>query len=340
MSEALEPIAPREAFEMFLDHQAPRATEETVRSYRYRLKLFVEWCEDETEGDVQNLNTLTGRSLQRYEAYRRGQDVAVTTLKNELSTLRKFLEYAASIEGVTTDLQEKILIPSVSSEDGSDDVLLRRDRAEAILEYFRRYEYASRRHALLEVTWHTGIRMGALRGLDLEDFNPTERYLELRHTPETDTPLKNKSEGERVVALSDAVAGVLEDYVDVQREAVVDDHGRAPLFATTNGRPDRTTLRREFYEATRPCLYTTCPHNRDPEDCRAMEHGGASRCPSSRSPHQVRTGSITHQLNEGVPVDTVSERVNASRRVLEEHYDIRSPVERMENRRDHLEVLE
>jgi hypothetical protein len=41
----------------------------------------------------------------------------------------------------------------------------------------------------------------------------------------------------------------------------------------------------------------------------------------------------------GIPPDVVSERVNATREVIELHYDERTDVERMEARRSHLEVL-
>ncbi|PSQ49959.1 hypothetical protein BRD19_02380 [Halobacteriales archaeon SW_7_65_23] len=90
-----------------------------------------------------------------------------------------------------------------------------------------------------------------------------------------------------------------------------------------------------MYQATVPCLHTDCPHGRKRETCEFLEdsYNNASKCPSSRSPHQVRTGSITWQRNCGVPADVVSRRVNSSVRVIEEHYDKPDEVEEMEKRR-------
>lgn len=87
------------------------------------------------------------------------------------------------------------------------------------------------------------------------------------------------------------------------------------------------------YQATQPCLHSPCPHGREREDCQYTERPHASKCPSSRSPHKIRIGSITWQLNIGFPPEVVAERVNASIEVIEQHYDKESPHERMEQRR-------
>lgn len=60
MSDELQPLAPREAMEMWLDRQRSEKSEATVQSYYYRIKQFVEWCERQ---GIENLNTLSGRSV-------------------------------------------------------------------------------------------------------------------------------------------------------------------------------------------------------------------------------------------------------------------------------------
>ena len=47
----------------------------------------------------------------------------------------------------------------------------------------------------------------------------------------------------------------------------------------------------------------------------------------------MRTGSITWQRNQGVPADVVAKRVNASVRVIEQHYEKPDKREEMEKRR-------
>jgi len=59
----------------------------------------------------------------------------------------------------------------------------------------------------------------------------------------------------------------------------------------------------------------------------------SSKCPSSRSPHAVRTGSITFHRNRGFEKADVARRVNASMRTIERHYDKAGRREELETRR-------
>jgi len=169
------------------------------------------------------------------------------------------------------------------------------------------------------------MRRSAARSLDIDDYDPEEQYLEVRHRPESDTPIKNGIDGERFIGLSGWLCQLLEDWLLDPRPDVTDNYGREPLLATQYGRPSRTTIPKYAYRWSRPCAYgAECPHGRSPEDCEATEQGHASKCPSSISPHAIRRGSITHHLKEDIPETAVSGRANVSQRVLEQHYDRRT----------------
>lgn len=218
--------------------------------------------------------------------------------------------------------------------------MLETDDAEAMLAYLERYEYASINHVTATLLWHTMLRMGSVRALDVEDYDPEEQSLRLRHRPSTDTPLKNKQEGERIIAVSGEVCLVLDDWIHEQRPEVTDDHGRNPLLTTRNGRVAKTTLRTYCYQMTRPCKYGQgCPHDRDTADCAALETSGASKCPSSVSPHPFRRGAITHYLQSDVPATVVGDRANVTSDVIDQHYDQRSQKEKMEQRRGYLDDI-
>jgi integrase len=190
---------------------------------------------------------------------------------------------------------------------------------------------------VLELLGHTGIRLGSLVALDLDDYDPEEQRLELRHRPEADTGLKNGNEGERLVALGPYVCEVLDDWIDRQRPGVTDDNGRDPMLTTQHGRLSGTTVRETVYKATRPCYYgDDCPHNRNPDECEGADYGSYSRCPSSVSPHSIRRGSITHHLSEDVPEKVVSDRMNVGQDVLDKHYDKRDEEVKVEQRRDYI----
>lgn len=169
---------------------------------------------------------------------------------------------------------------------------------------------------------------------DLDDENPG---IEFHHRPEQDTPLKNGEKGERWNAISPQVARVLEDYIDGPRHDVTDEYGRDPLITTSHGRSAATTIRNQLYAVTRPCWYgKECPHNEDPDTCEYTRFKRASKCPSSRSPHDVRSGRVTAYRLKDVPKRIVSDRLNASESILSKHYDRRGEREKSEQRRDYL----
>lgn len=79
--------------------------------------------------------------------------------------------------------------------------------------------------------------------------------------------------------------------------------------------------------------HSPCRHDRERESCEFVQRDKASKCPSTRSQHRIRTGSIGWQLDIGIPPWVVAERVDATIDVIEEHYDKVSPRNRMERRR-------
>lgn len=324
-------LSPRDAWQRYIDRRRPESTNHSARSYYYSLKLFVEWCEE------QHLDTVaefTGWTFESYETKRSGDGLAPITLRREMQTLKQFVEYLERIEAVDQGLSEKVHVPNVDPEDESSDKKLPREQAIGLLKHYRRTEPASRRHAVLEVFWHVGCRLGALRGLDVRDYYPDEQFIEFRHRPDTGTPLKNKLDGERPVALPDPVVETVDRYLRSSNYwEKHDECGRKPLFASRQGRPGHNTVRTWMYEATLPCNFTACPHDRDPDECDWTKRNQSSKCPSSRSPHQIRTGSITWQLDRGVPPEVISARANVAVKTLKKHYDKASARERMERRR-------
>lgn len=87
------------------------------------------------------------------------------------------------------------------------------------------------------------------------------------------------------------------------------------------------TVRRSLYKLTRPCEQgVDCPDDREPKACEAAQNRHASKCPFCRSSHPIRRGSFMHQLDQGVPKEILSDRVDVSKPVLDKHYDRRSEV--------------
>lgn len=324
-------LSPRDAVERWLDRKRVELADATVRDYGYRLGQFVEWCE---ERGVESVRDLSGWELDSYEQFRRRNDVAAVTLSNELTTLRQLIEYCERIELVEDGLAGKIEVPSIDEEDEVSDKKLEADAAEGLLSAFRDSpDYASREHVFLEIAWYTSARVGAIRSLDVGHFDREQRTVRFVDRPKHGTPLKNANDGERIVGLPEPATAVVSEWVDYNRPPAADEYGREPLLATEEGRPVTSTLRDWCYYATTPCRYRDCPHGEVQHSCDWFARTEASRCPSTVSPHRVRTGSMTWQRSQGVPIEVVAKRANASPEVIRKHYDHPTQQEDFEQRR-------
>ena len=328
-------LDPRDAVHRYLRRRQSDASDQSIDGWWYRFKLFVEWCESV---GIESVSELHGYDFDEYYETR-ATDVKPVTLEGEMWTLTMFVRYLEQIEAVKDGLAESVQIPDVDDEDRSDNTQLIDEAALALIQYYRNDEaaYGTRDHVYLELMWTIGSRKGGIRALDVRDVHPDEGYVEFFHRPETDTPLKRKSDGERPAALMDGTTEVLKYYLRHHREDVHDEHGRQPLLASARGRPAVTTLTSWAYSATLPCLHGPCPHGKDPNECQWTEFAHASKCPSSRAPHQVRTGSITWQLNLGLPPEVVAERVNADLETIKNHYDKATEDEKRHRRRRRME---
>ncbi|WP_436347079.1 tyrosine-type recombinase/integrase [Natronorubrum sp. FCH18a] len=334
---SLKPTPPHEAKNRFLNDKKPGVTKKTIKNYRTTLRQFCDWLDEQ---NLTDLNELDSELIQRYKEHRLSK-VKVITARQDMMTVKQFIEFCEHIAAVPRGMADMVRIPQTSENDEICDDLLTRDEALELLEFLEKYEYATNRHITLLILWKTGMRMSGLRALDLEDFDGGRPALKLRHRPITGTLLKNKEKSERDVLITSEVADVLRDYIDNNRNDVTDEHDRKPLLTSKSGRVVETTIQRYVYTATRPCYYNggECPFDRKPEDCEAMSWNASCKCPGSVSPHALRRGYVTAARNAGQPKDVTGERVNMSDKVLDKHYDKGSSAEKAERRRKHIKNI-
>lgn len=319
---------PNRLAELFIkDRESEKATA-TIYKNRDHLNQFTDWCD---ANGIDSVRELDGADCLEYKFHLR-ESKADSTIRNHFSTLRTFFKFCRRIDATETGqkLASKLETPDFSKGELSRDDMMEFSEVERLLEYLQKFEYGTVRHAMFVVFWHTGCRRGALRGLDLADYNPLKRrehgeyaVIEFNHRPETDTPLKNKEAGEREVMVWPEYAEVIEDYIEVNRPDTEDEYGRNPLFPSPNGRYHKSNVQAMMYALTRPCHYSNqCPHDRDPNECEAAYYEKASKCPSSFSPHPLRRTAITYHLDQSNwTYEGASGRFNVSVDVLKEHYD-------------------
>lgn len=316
-----------DATERFLGRKRGGLAEATVREYGYRLRRFHEYCEEEgieVVGDIHPLD------FDDYLAYREQADVSPITIQSQFKTIRKWIEFLESLGAVDDGLADAVPRPEIPKGAEISETKLDVKDGDALIRFYRDSDqhYGSVQHAILEIIWFTGARLGAVRALDLGDVWLDDNALAFRHRPETDTPLKNGPDGERVVAISQSTSDALRAYADRNRYSNRDDYGRLPFITSAFGRPGTNAIRNWTYQATQPCVRTDCPHEKQRSTCRWTKSNHASKCPSSRSPHEVRTGAITRMLNRSTK-DRVSFRANTSQFA---HYDMADELQKLEHR--------
>lgn len=330
-------LTPTEAAERFIRKRENKNSEKTVRSYRNRLATFLAWAEDQ---EIETIDDLDGWLLDEYERHLEERGDAQITVKGKMVALSQLLQYCATIEVVDDDLPEKVDLPTPSKDEETSDELLAAEDARLLLEFFRNStrQRGTAPHVTLELLWHVGGRISCFRALDLDDWDPDARVLKFRDRKHT--PLKDGENHERNVLVSEPVAEAIDLWIARERPRKRDDHGRKPLLSTTHGRATDTTVRCWSYLATQPCLHKACPHNRERRSCEYTERSKSSQCPSSRSPHAIRTGSITWQLNCGIDYVKVAKRVAASPETIRRYYDKPDLEDELERRRPDTEDLD
>ena len=330
-------VEPDIAVSDFMKERQGEVSESTHRNYQYTLELLVEFCENE---GIEYVNDLNGYNLKKWKLWRQDHDIGKVTLKNNLSTLRVFIKWCEDAELVDPNVHDRISLPDLSDDEQVSHEMMGEEQVEHTLAYLEKYEYATLRHALFQFIWHTASRMGTVRAIDLDDYHSKRQYVEIRHRPETGTPLKNSGKAERQVNLSGETCDVLDDYVEIHRKPMDSEARREPLFTTGHGRISTTTIRKNMYALTRPCHVTNeCPHDREIADCEAAEYTLASRCPSSLSPHPLRRTALTYHIEQDWPKDKLAERGNVSVDVLNKHYDESREEKNRMNRKGYLDNL-
>jgi len=334
----LESVTPAEAVQLYLKDREAEISKSTIYEHKTRLRRFVEWAD---KNGIKDTATLTRQTLFRYKAHRT-EEVAPTTLENEMRTVRLFVRFCENFGCCPEGIAASITIPSAPKSKRSRDEQLTPDRAEKILDYLDTYQYCSFQHVLFAFMWKLGARIGGIRALDVEDFHessPDGPYIEFVHRPETGTPLKNGWKSARKPPIREPLASLVEDFLEARRPPVTDVHGRRPLLATKQGRPAKTTIQRNIYALTRPCVYDDdCPHEREISECTAAARkNNASKCPPSRSPHTLRRGRATEASNNGMPEEMVCDRMDMTPEVFREHYRQSTEEDKRKLQREYLD---
>lgn len=350
-------VTAQELLDLYLQDQRPDMNGSTARSHRSRLSFWVEWFEDET--DYKYVDEINRTDILQFKQWRfvteedakdddndlTEDDIHATiTISTQMDTLRRLLHWGERYDLLEDDLHVAAESPDT---DDSDDIAHRYvdpQHVKDALDYLQTYEWGQRQTVVLALCWETAMRRSAVVALDVEDWNRPDDgdkgYLTIRSRPEQGTRLKNDDGGERDVAVRAEIADIIDAWIDGPRPVVTDDHGREPLITTQHGRISEGCVQTDIYDALKPeRIGEECSCEPTDGTCHANGKSDAYRCEDSEGPHAVRSTSITYHLNQGWPLQYVSDRADCSEKTIRKHYDEATQQEQMERREEFLDNL-
>jgi site-specific recombinase XerD len=103
----LEPLAPTKAKKLYLESRADELADRSLELYEKHVGSFVKWCD---ENGIENMNGVTARCVHEYRLHI-ADGFAQSTLSIYLSTVRQFIKFCESIDGVVGGTSEKVVLP-------------------------------------------------------------------------------------------------------------------------------------------------------------------------------------------------------------------------------------
>ncbi len=256
-----------------------QASPHTVRSYTSDLMQFHSHLTTDTKGKprqeppLDQIDNLTIREFLGF-LYRTGNKKS--SVARKLATLRSFLKYVSS-KGVVHG-NAAALVASPRQEKRLPDYLMV-DVVERLIESPDTASPLGKRdRAILELLYASGLRVGELVALELQDLNMEEQILRVL----------GKGRKERLVPFGGAAHTALEDYLGVRIElATRRDPARSGSAVFLNFRGGRLSSRSVAKIVAR---YAN----------QLIERSGAH-------PHTLRHTFATHMLNAGADLRVIQE---------------------------------
>lgn len=262
-----------EAFGKYLAGERARS-EHTVRAYLADVRSLLAYGASEGVTDLPGIELGT---LRRWLGAQSEAGAARSTLARRSATARSFTAWALREELISTDPSLRLKAPK--KEKSLPGVL----QAQQLTRLLAKLEEAAqegaplavRNRAMVELLYATGIRVGELAGMDVDDLNPDRRTLRVI----------GKGNKERTVPYGVPAAVAMDDWLRRGRPRLAQEHSGAALFLGSRGnRVDQRQVRAVVKDL--------------------LEALGDT---SATGPHALRHSAATHLLDGGADLRAVQE---------------------------------
>lgn len=270
-----------EAFVRHLRHERGRS-ENTVRAYRRDVESLLGSLGADSETTTQDaMGALDLAALRGWLAQASAAGAAPSTLSRHAAAARTFCAWARREELLSVDPSARLRAPK--REKHLPPVLRPSQMTRLLTQDAEAGEETPvdlRDHAAMELLYATGIRIGELVGLDIDDVDQGARTLRVL----------GKGNKQRVVPFGGPAAQALQDWLRRGRPALLTDRsGPALLVGARGGRWDQRQARATVDAAL-----------------------GALGDTSASGPHALRHTAATHLLDGGADLRSVQELLGHS----------------------------
>jgi integrase/recombinase XerD len=266
---------------------------EELRSRRYSTSLldqarhvlprFLSHLRDKGVRDLRGVEEAHVESYARHLARRQskyGRPLALATQLVHLTMVRRFLRFLLRRRWILADPTRDLLLPQ---HHNLPQTILTLSQARQLMSAPHRFHgrwwwphVEKRDHAILELLYGTGIRLGECSRLDVADIDLPQEQILVRN---------GKGKKDRIVPIPARAVLALDAYLRDARPAFVKDHRVSALFTSWMG------------SRLKPVTLVAMLKRR----------ARAARLPVSLSPHVLRHTCATHLLKGGADVRHVQE---------------------------------
>lgn len=267
-----------QGFEDYLVRERNRSPH-TVRAYRKDLELFLAHVGQSGE---KNLGQLELRHFRAWLGTLDSAGLSRSTIARRAASVRSFMDWAVREELVPANPALRLRAPKRHS---SLPTVLSHQQAKTLFDDLdgqveRGEPHLLQRRAMLELLYGTGVRVGELVGLDVDDVDPERRTL----------VVLGKGSKERTVPYGTPAAHALDDWLRRGRpQWLTQKSGPALFLGRRGGRIDQRAVRTQVKEV--------------------LEDLGDT---AARGPHALRHSAATHLLDGGADLRAVQELLGHS----------------------------
>jgi integrase/recombinase XerC len=265
-------------FEEYLVRERNRSAH-TVRAYRKDVELFLEHA---SRGGVTDLGRLELRHFRSWLGTLDASGLSRSTIARRAASVRSFMDWAVRDELVPTNPALRLRAPKRS---GTLPTVLSHEQADALFDGLGDQAEQDdpqqlQRRAMIELLYGTGIRVGELTGLDIDDLDTERRTL----------VVLGKGSKERTVPYGVPAAAALGAWLGRGRPHWVSGSSGPALFlGRRGGRIDQRAVRTQVRDALQSLGDT-----------------------AARGPHALRHSAATHLLDGGADLRSVQELLGHS----------------------------